>query len=98
MISKKFQMRLTVMSVVRSMLATSIVLSGSAAFAASDNSCRELPGHADFKAALTAARSFAGGNGGSTWTCGARSSTATAWYARWPSPAPIAAPNGRGAE
>ena len=64
MVSKRFQMRLTVISVVRSMLVTSIVLSGGAAYAASDNSCSELPSHADLKAALTAARSFAGGNGG----------------------------------
>ena len=52
MISKTFQMRLTVTSVVRSLLVTSIILSGGAAYAASDNSCSQLPSHADLKAAL----------------------------------------------
>ena len=64
MISKTFQMRLTVPSVVRCMLVASILLSEGATYAASDNSCSQVPSHEDLKAALTAARSFAGGNGG----------------------------------
>ena len=54
--------------------------------------CRHLPSWGDLRAALVAARNEA--NGGLKFTCGARSSIATASCARWRSPATNAAISG----
>src|SRR6266571_2212684 len=61
MISKRCKTRLSVTFTISGMLLSTILLSGSAAYAASDNDCSQLPTHADLKAALTTARNASNG-------------------------------------
>lgn len=61
MINKRFKVNMFAIPALCSFLLGSIVWAGSAAYGASDNDCRQLPSHADLKAALTAARSVANG-------------------------------------
>lgn len=62
MISKRFKTNLPVMFAISGMLLSTLMLSGGAAYAASDKDCSQLPRYADLKAALATAK--AASNGG----------------------------------
>ena len=68
-------------------LTTTMVLAGSLAARADDgpSACRDLPSHSAVAQCAQRPRARRA-TAGSTWTCGARSSTATASSARWHSP------------
>jgi uncharacterized protein GlcG (DUF336 family) len=62
MISKRLKSKMSVTFAISGMLLSTIMLSGGAAYAASDKDCSQVPSHSDLKAALTTAQST--GNGG----------------------------------
>ena len=61
MISSGFKTNLSVMVAISGLVLSTIVVSGGAAYAASDNDCSQLPTHSDLKAALTTARNASNG-------------------------------------
>lgn len=64
MMSKRFKTKMSVTFAISGMLLSTIMLSGGAAYAASDKGCSQLPSHSDLKAALTTARNDPSNNGG----------------------------------
>jgi uncharacterized protein GlcG (DUF336 family) len=64
MISKRFKTKKSITFAISGMLLSTIMLSGGAAYAASDKSCSQLPSHSDLKAALTTAQSTSNGGFG----------------------------------
>jgi len=64
MISKRFKTKMSVTFAISGMLLSTIILSGGAAYAASDKDCSQVPTFSALKAALTTAKTVVGGNGG----------------------------------
>ena len=56
MISNRFKTNLSAMVTISGLLLSTIIQSGGAAYAASDNDCSQLPTYSELKAALTTAR------------------------------------------